>query len=101
MVDEALRDPISVKMLKVNGDRIMELSGEKPGKKLGFVLHALLEEALEDASKNTPEYMEKRALELLDLPDSELQELSEAGKRKQAEEEAQALKDIAREHRVG
>jgi tRNA nucleotidyltransferase (CCA-adding enzyme) len=100
MVDEALRDPISVKMLKVNGDRIMELSGEKPGKKLGFILHALLEEALEDASKNTEQYMEKRALELLDLPDSELEELAEAGKRKQAEEEAQALKDIAREHRV-
>lgn len=101
MVDEALRDPISVKMLKINGDRIMELSGEKPGKKLGFVLHALLEEALEDASKNTSEYMEKRSLELLDMPDSELQELGEAGKRKQAEEEAQALRDIAREHKVG
>lgn len=100
MVDEALRDPISVKMLKVNGDRIMELSTEKPGKKLGYILHALLEEALEDSTKNTPEYMEKRALELLDVPDSELVELAEAGKKKQAEEEAQALKDIAREHRV-
>jgi tRNA nucleotidyltransferase (CCA-adding enzyme) len=101
MVDEALRDPISVKMLRVNGDRLMKLSGEKPGKKLGFVLHALLEEALEDSSKNTPEYMEKRALELLDLSDDELLELAEAGKRRQAEEETQALKDIAREHKVG
>ena len=101
MVVEALRDPISVKMLKVNGDRIMELSEEKPGKKLGFVLHALLEEALEDASKNTEDYMEKRALELLKLPEAELQILAEAGKKKQAEEEAAALKDIAREHKVG
>lgn len=101
MVDEALRDPISVKMLKVNGDRIMELSGEKPGRKLGFVLHALLEEALDDASKNTEEYMEKRALELLKLPETELQQLAEAGKRRQAEEETAALKDIAREHHVG
>jgi poly(A) polymerase/tRNA nucleotidyltransferase (CCA-adding enzyme) len=100
MVDEALRDPISVKMLKVNGDRIMELTGEKPGKRLGYVLHALLEEALEDSSKNTSEYMEKRALELLDLADSELIELAEAGKKRQAAEEAQALRDIAREHRV-
>jgi poly(A) polymerase/tRNA nucleotidyltransferase (CCA-adding enzyme) len=101
MVDEALRDPISVKMLKVNGDRIMELSGEKPGKRLGYVLHALLEEALEDSSKNTLEYMSNRALELLKLPESDLISLAEAGKRKQSEEEAQALKDIAREHRVG
>ena len=101
MVDEALRDPISVKMLKVNGDRIMEMTGEKPGKRLGYVLNALLEEALEDSSKNTPSYMENRALELLQLPDELLIALSEAGKRKQAEEEAQALRDIAREHKVG
>jgi poly(A) polymerase/tRNA nucleotidyltransferase (CCA-adding enzyme) len=101
MVDEALRDPISVKMLRVNGDRIMEMTGEKPGKRLGYVLNALLEEALEDSSKNTASYMENRALELLQLPDESLIALSEAGKRKQAEEEAQALRDIAREHKVG
>jgi tRNA nucleotidyltransferase (CCA-adding enzyme) len=100
MVDEALRDPISVKMLKVNGDRIMELSNEKPGRKLGYVLHALLEEALDDATLNTEPYMERRALELLQLPEEELKVLAEAGKAKQAEEEAAALKDIAREHRV-
>jgi poly(A) polymerase/tRNA nucleotidyltransferase (CCA-adding enzyme) len=101
MVDEALRDPISVKMLKVNGDRIMEMTGERPGRRLGYVLNALLEEALEDGTKNTAEYMEKRALELLNLEESALIELSEAGKRKQAEEEAAALRDIAREHKVG
>jgi tRNA nucleotidyltransferase (CCA-adding enzyme) len=101
MVDEALRDPISVKMLKINGDRIMELSGEKPGRRLGYILHALLEEALVDAGKNTEEYMENRALELLKLPEEELAQLAEAGKKRQAEEEAAALKDIAREHRVG
>lgn len=100
MVDEALRDPISVKMLKVNGDRIMELTDEKPGKRLGYVLHALLEEALDDSTKNTAAYMEKRALELLQLPEAELMELAAAGKKKQAAEEAEALRDIAREHRV-
>lgn len=100
LVDQALREPISVKLLKVNGDRIMELSGERPGRKLGYVLHALLEEALEDASRNTEVYMEKRALELLALPEEELRQLAEAGKRRQAEEEAAALKNIAREHHV-
>ncbi|MEK7462181.1 MAG: HD domain-containing protein [Patescibacteria group bacterium] len=101
MVDEALRDPISVKMLKVNGDRIMVMTGEKPGKRLGYVLHALLEEALDDSTKNTTEYMEKRALELLKMDEAALIELAEAGKKRQAEEEAQALRDIAREHKVG
>ncbi len=101
MVDEALRDPISVKLLKVNGDKIMEMSGEKPGKKLGYVLHALLEEVLVDATKNDPEYLEKQALFLLTLPVSELEDLAAAGKRKQAEEEAAVLREIAREHNVG
>ena len=101
MVDEALRDPISVKMLKINGDQIMAMTDEKPGRRLGYVLNALLEEALEDSTKNTEEYMEKRALELLTLDEAALIELSEAGKRKQAEEEAAALRDIAREHKVG
>jgi len=100
MVDEALRDPISVKMLKTNGDRLMELTGERPGRKLGYVLHALLEEALEDSTKNTVDYMEKRGVELFALPEAELIALAEAGKAKQAAEEAAAIKDIQRVHKV-
>ena len=100
MVDEALRDPISVKLLKISGDRIMELSGEKPGKKLGYVLHTLLEEVLTDLGKNDPEYLEKQALFLRTLPETELADLAAAGKRKQAEEEAAVLREIAREHNV-
>jgi hypothetical protein len=101
MVDQALRDPISVKMLKTNGDRLMELTGERPSRKLGYVLHALLEEALDDSTVNTVEYMEKRGVELFALPELELKGLAEAGKQKQAEEEARAIKDIQREHKVG
>jgi len=100
MVDEALRDPISVKLLKTNGDRIMQQTGEKPGKKLGYILHALLEEVLEDPGKNTEEYLDKRVNELLTLEISDLEALAQKGREKQAEEEAAALKAIAREHRV-
>jgi poly(A) polymerase/tRNA nucleotidyltransferase (CCA-adding enzyme) len=101
MVDEALRDPISVKLLNVRGDRIMEISGEKPGKKLGYVLHALLEEVLIEPGKNTKEYLETRVIELLKLPEPELIALAEAGKEKMAEEETAVLKSIAKEHKVG
>jgi len=101
MVDEALRDPISVKMLKIDGNKIMEITAEKPGKKLGWALHALLEEVLISPEKNTEEYLETRVLELYKLPEEELEKLAEAGKEKLAEEEAAALKDIAREHKVG
>jgi poly(A) polymerase/tRNA nucleotidyltransferase (CCA-adding enzyme) len=101
MVDEALRDPISVKLLKINGDKIMEMSGEKPGKKLGYILHALLEEVLIEPGKNTNEYLETRVSELLKLSEAELETLAEAGKVKQSEEEAAALREIARTHKVG
>lgn len=101
MVDQARRDPVSVKMLKINGDRIMEITGEKPGKKLGYLLHALLEEVLEDPGKNNEKWLENRVLELNKLPETELVKLAEAGKEKQAAEEAAALKKIAKEHRVG
>ncbi len=101
MVDQALRDPISVKLLAINGDRIMAITGEKPSKKLGYLLHALLEEVLEDTTKNAPAYLESRTLELITKAEAELEALGAAGKTKQAEEEAAALKEIAREHKVG
>jgi len=101
MVDEALRDPISVKLLQIDGGKIMAMTGEKPGKKLGYLLHALLEEVLIDPGKNTKEYLETRVVELLKLPEAALLTLAEAGKEKQSAQEAAALKAIAREHRVG
>lgn len=101
MVDEALRDPISVKLLKINGHKIMEITGEQPGYKLGYILNALLEEVLIDPSKNSEQYLEKRAKELSLLAENELKALADAGKEKQAEAEAEVLKTIAREHKVG
>ena len=101
MVDEALRDPISVKMLKVNGEKIMEITGEKPGKKLGYILNTLLEEVLTDSGKNTADYLESRVAELNQMSEAMLVTLAEAGKKKQAEEEAAELKKIAKEHNVG
>jgi putative nucleotidyltransferase with HDIG domain len=56
MVDEAMRDPVTVGMLKIDGKRIMEI-GEKPGPRIGWILHALLEEVLDDPTKNTEEYL--------------------------------------------
>lgn len=101
MVDEARRDPISVKMLKIDGDRIMTLTKEKPGKRVGFVLHALLEEVLEDPAKNTEKWLEERVFELLQLTDEELEKLAKAGKERQKDEEEKVLKGIARTHKVG
>src|SRR3989338_2594531 len=44
MIEKAKHDPISPKMLKVNGEDVMENLDIAPGPKVGFVLSALLEE---------------------------------------------------------
>ncbi len=100
MVDEALRDPISVKMLRIDGSRIMEVAGERPGPKLGDALHALLEEVLDDPTKNTAEYLEKRAIELMAMSPEELRALGAEARERKDEAEGQEVQKIHRSHGV-
>jgi poly(A) polymerase/tRNA nucleotidyltransferase (CCA-adding enzyme) len=100
MVEEALRDPISVGMLKIDGNQIMKISGEKPGPRLGWILHALLEEVLDDPKKNTVEYLESRTLELLKLRDKELRTLGEKGKDRRGEEDEAAVQKLRKKYHV-
>ncbi|HWP61051.1 MAG TPA: HD domain-containing protein, partial [Candidatus Paceibacterota bacterium] len=99
MVDEALRDPISVAMLKITGQDILAL-GEKPSPRVGWILHALLEEVLDDPKRNTQEYLTGRAQEFSALSDDELKKIGEAGKERRAEEEGEAVKQIRAKHHV-
>ena len=100
MVDQALRDPISVTMLKIDGNRIMELFHVKAGPIIGWTLNALLEEILDDSDKNTEEYLNKRAGELLKLPEDELKKLGEAGKERREVAEDEEIKHIMEKHHV-
>lgn len=100
MIEEAMRAPVSVGMLKIDGARIMEVSRETPGPRLGWMLHALLEEALDNPEINTADYLEKRVLELAKLPDDELKILGEKGKEKKDEAEAGEIGEIRKRHWV-
>ncbi len=100
MVDEALRDPVSVSMLKIDGVKLMRL-GFRPGPRFGWMLHALLEEVLDDPSKNTEEYLARRARELGELPVDELRALGEAGKDKKEETEEAEVAKLRQKHHVG
>lgn len=100
MVDEALRDPISVAMLQIDGTRIIELGIEKPGPRIGWILHALLEEVLDDPSKNTPNHLEIRAAELAKLADEELKQLGEQGKVRREKEDEEAIRELREKHHV-
>ena len=100
MVDQALRDPISVKMLKTDGVHLMETFHVNPGPKIGHVLNALLEEVLDDANLNTQEYLDKRAGELLKMPEDELRKLGEEGKKRRESAEDEEIKHIMEKHHV-
>ena len=100
MIEEAMRSPTSVGMLKIDGAKIIDVTHETPGPKIGFILHALLEEVLDDPNLNTGEYLEKRTLELAKLPDAELKKLGEKGKEKKDEKEAQEIEEIRKRHWV-
>ena len=100
MVEQALRDPISVGMLKTGGERIMEKFHVEPGPRIGWTLNALLEEILDDSAKNTEEYLDKRTSELLALSDEELKKLGESGKKKREEAEDEEVRQIMSKHHV-
>lgn len=100
MVEEALRDPISVVMLKINGDKLMKITGEKPGPKIGFILHALLEQVLDDPKKNTGEYLQKEAKKLIKLPEDKLKEMGGKGKQKQEEVDEKQIEEIRKKYWV-
>jgi poly(A) polymerase/tRNA nucleotidyltransferase (CCA-adding enzyme) len=92
MIEKVKRDPVSPKMLKINGDEIMKITSLGPGPRVGQILSALMEEVLEKPEKNEKEYLEKRVAELAKLSDEEIQKLSEAGKEK-AEEFEQGIEE--------
>ena len=99
MVDEALRDPISVGMLAIDGARIIQI-GEKPGPRIGWILHALLEEVLEDPSKNKAGYLEEQTKKMSQMEDKGLRKLGEAGKERKFEEEAGEIQRLREKHHV-
>lgn len=100
MIEEVLRDPINVGMLKLNGDIMITEMKMKPGRRMGWILHALLEEVLDDPTKNTREYLEPRAQELEKLSDDELQERGESAKQSKEKVEREEIKKLHRKHKV-
>jgi len=100
MIEEALRAPTSVSMLKINGDYMIKEMKMPAGRRMGYILHALLDECLEDDTKNNLEYLEKRTRELDKLSDGELKELGEKAKQQKDLFEQEELEKIKRKHNI-
>jgi len=77
LVEKVSRDPLSVKMLKVDGYDVMRILNTPPCPKVGQVLDVLLSYVLEDPSKNEKEFLEEEIARLGKLLDEELRKLAQ------------------------
>ncbi len=100
MIQQALTDPVTLKQLKIDGKRIMSVTQETPGPKIGMILNALFGEILEDPSLNTTEYLEERALHMKDMTQAELINLAKKGKNIMENENKEQLESIKKEFKV-
>ena len=91
MVDKISKDPLSVKMLKVNGDDLMKELRLLPGPMLGAILDVLLSEVIENPKKNKKEILlaDAKVLAKKNLP-----KLREMAKEKIEERKEEEDKEI-------
>lgn len=100
MIEEALHDPISVGQLVIDGNFMMGELHMKPGPRMGWILNALLEEVLDDPTKNTKEHLSDLVKSLNMLGDAELKALGEKGKEKKDKLEEEEVKKLHVKHGV-
>ena len=81
VIEKVSRDPISVKMLKVNGNDVMRILNVPPSPKIGQILDVLLGYVLETPEKNKKEFLEKETKKLGKLSDEELKNLAQKARK--------------------
>ena len=97
LIDKVEKDPISVKMLKINGDDLIKTLKITPGPKIGAILDCLLSETIENPQKNSKTELKKRAKELNKM---DLNELRAKAKVKIEEKKEEDDKEIKQKHWV-
>ncbi len=92
MMEKVQNDPVSVKMLKINGDELIKILNIKPGPKIGAILDVLLSEVIEDPRNNNKEYLEKRSYELDKMNLEDLRKKAKEAIEEKREEDDQKIK---------
>ena len=100
MIEKVKYDPLSPKMLKVDGEDVMGILKIKPGPKVGQILSILLEEVLDEPEKNTRERLELRIKNLEELDNQELDELAKKAREKKNEFESGVEEEMKRKYYV-
>jgi len=100
MIEKVKADPISAKMLKVNGKDVMEILNIPAGPKVGQILSILLDEVIENPEKNTKENLELRIKDLGKLSDAELEKLAKQAKERKEEFESGIEEEMKKKYYV-
>ena len=100
VIEKVSHDPISVKMLKINGNNLMKELKMEPGPKMGYVLNILLDEVLDEPKNNTKEYLLKRAEELNKEPPAKLEKMYKIAQTKTQEVAEEEFRGIKKRYRV-
>ncbi|MGB9743618.1 MAG: CCA tRNA nucleotidyltransferase [Minisyncoccales bacterium] len=91
LIEKVSQDPISVKMLKVNGLDVMKVLEIQPSRKIGQILDILLGYVLAEPEKNQREYLLAEIKKLGQLPERELELLAQ--KAQQEREQIEMKRD--------
>ncbi|KKU35253.1 MAG: Polynucleotide adenylyltransferase/metal dependent phosphohydrolase [Candidatus Wolfebacteria bacterium GW2011_GWC2_46_275] len=100
MIEKVKRDPISPKMLKIDGLEIMETLGIKPGPRIGKILSILLEEVIEDPFKNENVLLKRRVQELDAMVETALDAMVAKAKETKDEFEEGVEKEMKKQFHV-
>lgn len=100
MIEEVMRDPISVRQLNIKGDDILSLTGTGPGPNVGYILEILLAEVLEEPTKNDRAHLEARVLALMTLPPKDLEREGKSAREKNAGEDELEVEKIKEKYKV-
>ena len=97
MIEKVSHDPLSVKMLAIKGNDLIDTLHIPAGPKIGAILDVLLAEVIENPALNTPDALLKRAAE---LQASDLKTLRDLAKEKIEEKRAADDAQIKKKHWV-
>jgi len=82
VIEKVSQDPISAKMLKINGNDVMDVLKIQPGPKVGQILNVLLSLVLDDPQKNERNFLLKEIENLGKLPEEKLEKLAKEAREK-------------------
>ena len=97
MLEKVQNDPVSVKMLKIDGEKLMSFLKLDPGPKIGALLDVLLSEVIDNPEKNQEEDLLNRSKELNNF---NLEELRIKAKEVIGQKQEQDDKNIKKQFKV-